>query len=146
MMEVRTCPLGAAVQELHRTLDANCRAQESQWAGDVHSALGQLASAIQDEVQAVEKSMKMVGDINPDFQNAPVAERHTQTRRDQLIQLGEQVHRLRADIRTESEWLVIDVAQICKRADVIHDALEQVRLEDDDFLQTTLNTNLGAGE
>ncbi len=146
MSQVNIQTLLATTQKLKRAYSAHWQDRESQWASDVHVALGELATAIQDEVQGSEKSMKIVGEINPDFRDAPVTDRHIQANREQLIQLGEQVHQLRADLRSAEERGVFDVDQIRRRCGEIHDALESVRHEDNDFLQNTLNTNLGAGE
>jgi hypothetical protein len=146
MNQIKLDPLVATVEGLQVAVDAACHGRDSQWADSVHFALGQLAAAIQQQVQAAEKSMEIVGDINPDFQNAPVTERHIEGTREQLIKLGEQVHQLRADIRNARESSVVDAAQIRWRGNEICAAVDKVRHADNEFLQTTFNTDLGAGE
>jgi hypothetical protein len=146
MNQINPDPLVAATEELQRALNADARARSSQWADDVHAALEVLAAAIQEEVQAAEKSTAMVGNINPDFQNAPGTERHVQTTREQLINLGERVHQLRADLRHAGGHHALDLAQMRPRGQELLDAIAKLRHAMDEYLMKTLNTNPGAGE
>jgi hypothetical protein len=146
MNEVKSDLLVASMHGLRQALAADYRDRDSWWADAVHIALGQAAAAIQEEVQAVEQSMANVGDINPDFQNAPAAERHVQATREQFIRLGEKVHQLRAYIRQAGENHLLDPAQLRLRGQEIADAIEKVRKADEKFLLDTVNSNPGAGE
>ena len=145
MSQNKPDPLLTSIQELRRILDANSGVPDSRWNDSVHRALGQLAAAIQEEVEGAEKAMETVGEINPDFQNTPGAERHIRTKRADLIKLGEQVHQLRADVR-EGVQKGFDQAQLRFRAQEICSAVERVRHTENEFLLTTLNINPGSGE
>lgn len=145
MSQNKPDPLLTTLQELRRILDANTGVPGSQWADAVHLALGQLAAAIQEEVQGAEKTMETVGEINPDLQNTPGAERHIRTKRADLIKLGEQVHQLRADVR-QCLQDNSDPTPLRLRGQEICTALEKVRHRENEFLLTTLNVNPGSGE
>jgi len=146
MNEVKTDPLCVAVDKFLSALAAESRSQELVWADGVHLALGRLADAIQQEVQSAEQETKTVGDINPDLQNAPAVERHTQTMRTQLIQLGEKVHQLRTEVRTAREGRTVKSAQLRLLGEELGAALKKVRHAKDEFLLKTFNSNPGAGD
>ena len=146
MDQIKSDPLFASMHGLRQALAADYRDRDSWWADAVHIALGQVAAAIQGEVQAVEQSLANIGDINPDFQNAPAAERHIQATREQFIRLGEMVHQLRADIRQTGKNNLLDCAQLRLRGQEIANTIEKVRKADERFLLDTINTNPGAGE
>jgi 7-keto-8-aminopelargonate synthetase-like enzyme len=111
----------------------------------VYLALGRLADAIQAEVEKAEHTMKTVGDVNPDLENAPTAERQVTASRDKLIRLGEEVHQFRAEIRRHGSTIV-DAAQVQSQGLALADAIEKVRRTDDHFLLDAFNSNLGSGE
>ncbi len=146
MNQVKTDLLVVTTRYLQHAVAADCRGQNPQWGIDVHFALGQLASAIQQGVQAAEHSMKIVGELNPDLQHTPVSERHMESSRGQLIKLGEQVHQLRADIRIACAKDDLDIEKIRQRGAEICADVEKVRHADNDFFQKALNTDLGTGE
>ena len=146
MNQIKPDPLTAATQEFEQILNADLGGRKSQWAGDVHGALGKLVGAIQTEVQAAEKSMATVGEINPDFQNAPTAERHIRATREQFIQLVERAHELRAVVRKACDDGDFDAASLRRRGQEICTDLAKVRRAESEFLLETLNSNPGAGE
>jgi hypothetical protein len=135
-------PLFAAVEEFRHALHAEPRSGHSQWADGVHAALASLGEAIQEEVRAAEQDLKHVGEVNLDFQDAPVNERHIETMRRQLIKLGEQMHQLRADIRAAQ----IGADEVRRRGEECVNQVEKVRHAKNEFLLKTLNSNPGAGE
>jgi hypothetical protein len=146
MNRIKPDLLVVTMQKLQRAVDAVSWGQDPQWVNNLHNVLGQSAAAIQQGIQAAESSMEIVGEINPDLQHAPVTERHMESTRAQLISLGEQVHQLRADIRNGCERGDLDTAEIQRRGTEICTAVEKVRHADNDFFQTALNIDLGAGE
>jgi hypothetical protein len=142
----KTDPLIAANCKLRQCLAEDFHGNETGWSECVHDALAQVAAAIQDQVRDSEQSLKTVGDINPDFQ-APFAERHVEWARDRLIQLGERVHQLRADLRNAAETsLPLDQIQMRLRGQEIADGIDDVRHEDDKFLLDAVTSNPGAGD
>lgn len=116
-------------------------AQGPAWTDAVHAALGAVADAIQGKVQTTEQSLADVGDINPDFQNAPATERKIEASRAELIRLGEQVHQLRADLRQTG-----DAPPLRIWAQKIADAIEKAQHAQDAFVLDTVNSNPGSGE
>jgi hypothetical protein len=146
MNQLQAPPLVATCQELERALDAEDRKRHAAWADDVHFLLGQLAAMIQEDVRAAEKNLEAIDAINPDFQNAPVTERHNLARRAQLIDLGEKIHQLRAELRCVRANQAFDLNQMRRRGKEICATVEKINHASIDFLQTTLNTNPGAGE
>jgi hypothetical protein len=141
MNEVKLDPLIAALGEVRAALDADDRRRETQWTDNVHAALGKMAAAIQHEVQGAEKSMDTIGAINPDFHHAPGTERQIQTARAELIQLGERVHQMRADLRKG-----LDAAEVRRTGEVLATAVEKARRAESELLFATLNSNPGAGD
>jgi hypothetical protein len=146
MNVVKSDRLLASVNTLRHALSAEGSADGRQWGEAVHGALGRVIDAIADEVHAAEQSLKDLGEINPDFQNSPVADRHVTATRDQLIRLREQVHQLRSEIRQLLEMHPLDLVQVRLRGEEIAAAIEKVRAANDKFLLATVNTNPGAGE
>ncbi len=146
MTEQQTDRIGAALNKLKGALEAGGPNEPNGWIDTMHQLLGRLASAIQEEVRSAEKSKENVGDINPDFQNAPVTERHVEGVRDQWIQIGESIYQLRAELRQSQDLRYFDVTTWRQRVDEIAKAVEEVRHSDDEFLLKTLNSNPGAGE
>ncbi len=146
MTPIKSDPLFALMHRLREALAADFRDRESRWADAVHKVLGELAAEIQEEVRAAEQSKDMVGGINPDFQSSPNTERHVETTRGQMIQLGERVHQLRADIRLACEHPTFEVIPVRLRGEEIATGIENVRQADDKFLLDTFNSNPGAGD
>jgi len=146
MNQVIADPMITALQDLLRTFDEGASEQDVLWRERLHFALGQLADAIQEEVRTADKTMREVGEMNPDLQNAPGTDRHFQSTREQLIKLNEQVYQLRADVRSSSQDSPMDWAQLRARGDEIRAAVEKVRQMDNAFVQETVNADLGSGE
>jgi len=146
MSQSKRDPLFAAMDEFQRALFAEPAGRDLLWADAVHTALGGLAEAVQVDLQTAEREPKLVGDVNPDFQNAPVVERHAETIRVQLIELGENIHQLRAEIRGEREHGFVNTTYLRLLGEKIRSSVEKVRQVDDAFLVMAFNTNLGAGE
>jgi hypothetical protein len=138
--------LFTSVRDLRHALAEESLSNAQRWADAVHRALGDMADAIQDAIERAERTMANLGDINPDFQNAPVTERHVALTRDKWIELGEKVHALRAEIRHQPPRQPLDLVKLRLRAAEIADAVAKVREADDRFLLDTFNSNLGAGE
>lgn len=146
MSEVKLDPVLSATKQLREFLESPQKADASAWAEDVRKSLGQLATAIQSEVQRSEGVRRDVGEINPDLQNSPTTERHIETSRVQFIQLGEKIHQLRADMNQPGEVKRMDTASVRRRAtEIIVDA-EATRKADDTFLLDAVNSNPGSGE
>jgi hypothetical protein len=146
MNQLQSPPLDTVCHELERALDSEDRERHAPWADDVHFLLGQLAATIQEDVGAAEMNLEAIDAINPDFQNAPVTERHNLARRAQLITLGEKIHQLRAELRCVRENQGFDLNQMRGRGKEICASVEKIHRASIDFLQTTLNSNPGAGE
>jgi hypothetical protein len=142
----RSHTLASATQKLRRIVTPELRDHDSHWADDVYAALGDLAAAIQAQVQVSDQSRQLVGAINPDFQNNPTLDRHVESARERLIGLGEQVHQLRGDMRASHVHLPLNKVQARLRCLEIASAIEEASRSDDKFLLETTNLNPGAGE
>ena len=135
----------AAVRNLRCAL-GGASADESQWANNIHAALGQLTAAIQEEIQTTDKSKASLGAINPDFQDAPTTERHVQSVRAHFIELSEKTHQLRADLHEGPTRACLDVKRFRHRCEEICAEVEKVRQTMGEFLLQTINSNPGAGD
>src|SRR5262249_15280416 len=137
---------GSSIDGLHKALSSEPRGQSSHWAEAVYTALEQIAAAINAEVGDAKEIATEVGDINPALQHAPSTERNAEKARDQLIELGEQVHLLRASIRQGLETKLQDVSQWRLQAQEIIAALQEVRKQEEKLVLSSINTDVGAGE
>jgi hypothetical protein len=146
MTNMKTDKLIASANKLRRTLAAESRDGNQAWAENVFSALGETASAVQEEVRTAEQSKESVGELNPDFEPMPVTERHVDSMRKQMIQLGEQLHQLRADLKQARDGKTVDTAPWRERGQQIADAIEKLRRDDDGYVLEKLNSNPGAGD
>lgn len=138
-------PLMAANDKLRQCLAANFQGNENEWTKCVHDALAKVAAAIQVEVGGSEQELQLVGEINPDFKS-PVAERHVEATRERMIQLGERVHQLRAEIRQAEDRLPLDLIHVRLRGEELVNALNEVRKADNEFLLDASTSNPGAGD
>lgn len=129
-------------------LDASHRLREAAKSDvdSLHDGLGRLAEVISEQVGSSEQKKAKVGEINSDFQNVPAVERRTEGMRSRLIQIGEQIHQLRADLRRQGEIGPQDTDRLRTKASKIADEVEQIRIEDDKYVLDTVNSNPGAGE
>ncbi|MBI2807509.1 MAG: hypothetical protein HYX68_21220 [Planctomycetes bacterium] len=145
MTQEKTNALPAAVRQLRFALTTmgGC---ETTWVDDLYATLGYLAQAIQEEVQRAEETKANLDALNPDFQNAPVNERHVRSARKQFIQLGEQAHQLRADLQMLRATACLDAILFRQRCERICGAVEKVQLTLGEFFVETMNSNPGAGE
>jgi hypothetical protein len=141
-----TDPVVECLHGLHLALATDHTNDESSWADDVYTALGQVADAIQDEVHEAEQTLDAVAELNPDFQNMPGTERHVDESRTRMIQLAEKIHQLRADIRQGLATATLALPAWQQRSLEIGAAIEKLRRQDTKFVLDTLNTNPGAGE
>ena len=129
------------VNSVHRLRDS-LQGEEN----DVSERLGELADAIKDQVGDTDQMKKNVGEINTDFQNIPVVERRSEQMRAKLIQLGEQIHQLRADFRRTGEIGPQDGSRLRAKAEQIANEVEAIRVADDKYMLDTVNSNPGSGE
>lgn len=146
MTDIKCDRLIASAQKLRDALEGPVRESAEPWAKAVHAALGRVAATIQEDVEGVERTKENLGDANPDIQFTPTVDRHIESTRGQLIQLGEIVHHLRADIREASDVRLADVPKIRARGQEIVYAIEKARKDDDKFMLDAVNSNPGAGE
>src|SRR4051812_42173068 len=102
MAETKMDPVDAAVQKLRGVLSNRQRGSD-RWFDSLHERLGQLCDATTREVHVAEQAKKDVGEINPNFQNVPIMDRHTEGVRAQMIKMNERAHQLRADVRRARE-------------------------------------------
>jgi hypothetical protein len=137
--------LTMAMKHIRQCLASDHENQDDPWLDELHDMLGNLAAAIQYEVQSAEQAQRAIGEINPDFADAPTTEHHIETMREQFIRAGEIVHQLRADIRNIS-GPASDRSSLSTRTEELLHELEKVRETDNRFLLETLNSNPGAGE
>jgi hypothetical protein len=144
MNAVKSDALLTSVKQLRDTLASESR--DDPWADAVHFALGRVAAAIQAEVQTSERARANVGEINPDFRDSPNAARHVNDMREHWIQLGEQVHQLRAGLRSARDEQRLDAHLLRADCEALAQAIEKVRRTESEFLLNTLNSNPGAGE
>lgn len=142
-MTDRTKPdLLCLVRNLRHALESG----PDRWLDATYEALGHVADAVHDEVGTVEDIPDRLGDINPDFQHVPSTQRHVDTTRNLMIQLGEQAHQLRAEIRQAHEMPPLDLVQLRLRGEEIAGMIEKVEKDDEKFMFETANSNPGAGE
>jgi len=116
------------------------------WLDATYDALGRVADAVHGAVGVVEDTSDRLGDINRDFQNVPVTQRHVETTRKRMIQLGEEAHQLRAEIRQAPGLPPLDVVQLRLRVEEVAGLIEKVEKDDEKFMLETANSNPGAGE
>lgn len=133
-------PVFSAVEDLQTMLTGHVSGSTA-WRDDFHLALGRVAAAIQQDVQAAEQEVKHIGSVNEDFKDAPVTQRRVEATRADLIELGERIHQLRADTRAGNS-----VDELRRRGDDLVKRLEAVRHAKNEILLETLNSNPGAGE
>ena len=146
MSRVQTDPIFAATKLLRQKLADAPEESDSRWMDKVHDGLARLSDAIQAEIHSAERSREELGDINPDFQNVPGTERRLEKTRKQFIQLGEQVHQLRADLRDMGNVQPLDVIQMRLRCEELLSQTEKVSRDDDRVMLEAANSNPGAGE
>ena len=145
MIETKIDPVFAAVQKLRRVLGRDPQAN-AHWLDAIHERIGQLSDAIKEQVHSTEHVKAEMGQINPDFQHAPGTERHDDCVREQLIQLNERLHQLRADLRNAKSTQTQDLFELRSRIEELVEEIEHVRKEDDKFILDTVNSNPGAGD
>ena len=139
---VHATPLQVCLEELRTAL---ARTRDQDWMDSVHGALADVAAAVQEQVRAAEDELANVGVINPDFRAAPIADRHVEWKRENLIKLGEMVHQLRGEIQKATSASA-DFPLLRQCGQKIADAIEEIQKRDDEFLLKTLNSNPGAGD
>jgi len=138
MMRTIVDPLINSVHRLREALDTE--------EDVVSERLGELADTIKDQVGGTDQKKEKVGEINADFQNVPVVERRTEQMREKFIQLGEQIHQLRADFRRSDEIGPHDGSRLRAKAEQIANEVEAIRVADDKYVLDTVNSNPGSGE
>jgi hypothetical protein len=146
MNRTQADPIFAATTSLRQKLAADADSADSRWVDVLHDGLAKMSDAIQKELHAAERSREQLGEVNRDFQNVPVTDRMLEATRSKLIQIGEQVHQFRADLRNIGNVQPLDVVQLRLRCEDILDKVEEVRHEDDRMMLEAVNSNPGAGE
>ena len=146
MNRAQADPIFAATMSMRKKLAGDLSDADARWFDALHDGLAKMSDAIQHELHAAERSREDLGAINRDFESMPGTERMLEATRTQLIQLGEQVHQLRADLRNLGNVQPLDVVQIRLRCEEILDKADAVRHADDKMMLEAVNSNPGAGE
>ena len=145
MDHVQVDPLMDSLETLERALAADFHDREPLWTDEVHSALGRVATALQDQVQGANKSTEAVGAANPEVRAVPTVERQIRQTREQQVNLGERIYQLRARLRNAGDS-PDELNDLRAQAQDLVTTIEKVRLAKIKSLLEALNSNPGAGD
>jgi hypothetical protein len=145
MIQIAPKGLSTRVHDLKETLDTDPCERGLRWLAELHGELTSLLDGIDDEI-AMSEATDTLGNYCPDLQSAPIAERHAERMRERLLQLGEWVQRLRAEIARSAAPMPLDLIKWTLRGEEIVKTVQRLSDENDEFLLRTLYSDLGAGD